>query len=360
MRQFWNFVLVRQLASGEGSGKPALQRLPFWSRFTKQASSWLAAGGRIPAPAWVLALAVLLAGLPAPECLGGELGAETPSLQITNWMKGIPVDLKRDSTNKVHVIVFWETYCDSCMASLPQIVEMQTKMRSDGVEFVGVSAESPEVVGAFLTNSDLGPKLNFAIACDANRKTFDSYMTAFGQYQVPRAFVVDQRKALVWYGHPLAGLEYVLQQIVGGRFDFEAAKKTLGAEKLQEDYFRLAATNSNSGEVRKLGRKIVADGAGNPWLLNNFAWRILQDWRLEKRDTELAVQASSSACVATDWKRPTFLDTHALALFSNGDVTEAIRWQKQALALCTNDALRGRLEQSLKTFQTGKTNQAAH
>ena len=336
------------------------ERFRSWYRVLKQENASVAVFGQFLTGVRHLTMTGVLAVAPLVCCRGGELGREAPSLQVTNWLRGAPVDLKLAPTNRIQVILFWETYCDSCMASLPPLVDLQMKMRPDGVEIVGVSAEPPEVVRAFLTNSALGPKLNFAIACDANRKTLDSYMTAFDQSQGPRAFVVDQRGALVWCGHPLAGLEYVLQQILTGKFDLELAKKTLGVEKLQEDYFRRTATNSGAVEVRQLGRKIVSDGAGNPWLLNNFAWRILQDWRLEKRDAELAIQASKSACVATEWQRPAFLDTHALALFSGGDTTEAIRVQKQALALCTNSTLRIRLEQSLKTFEIGRTNQAVH
>lgn len=326
------------------------------NRLWKPMPDRVAALRRILAKPWLFALCALWVAWPAGGCLGEELGREAPALQLTNWVRGGPVDLKRAPTNRVHVLIFWETWCDSCMASLPQLVDLQEKLRPAGVEFIGICPETPEAVASFLTNSDVGLKLNFALAGDPTRKTFDSYMTAFGQAQVPRVFVVEPRGALVWYGHPLAGLDYVLQQLLAGKFDLAAAKKTLGAERLQEDYFRRAATNSLALEVQKLGRQIVADGAGNPWLLNNFAWRILQGWRLEKRDTELAVEASKSACAATEWRRPTFLDTHALALFANGEVTEAIRWQKQAIGLCANDALRVRLEHSLKTFEAGRTN----
>ena len=329
-----------------------------WNRILGGMHSLVAVFLRTLGAAWPLALAGLLA-LPAERCCHGEeIGRAAPSLQVTNWLRGEPVDLKRAGPNRVHVILFWETWCDSCMASLPEVVDVQERLRPRGVEFVGICPESPEAVKAFLANSELGPKLNFALASDESRKTFESYMTAFGQSQVPRAFVVDRRGTLVWYGHPLAGLEYALQQIVADKFDLAAAKKMLGAEQLQADYFRRAATNSEVAEAQKLGRKIVSDGAGNPWLLNNFAWRILQDSRLEKRDVALAIEASRTACAATEWRRPTFLDTHALALFSNGEVSGAIRMQKQALTLCTNEVLRGRLEQSLKTFEAGRTNNA--
>lgn len=314
---------------------------------------------RTLARVWPLACLSLVAFLPTIDCSGDELGQAAPSLQVTNWVRGEPVDLKRPGSNRVHVVLFWETYCDACMASLPQIVDLQMRLRPAGVEFLGITPEPPEVVRAFLVNSELGPRVNFAVASDYNRKTMESYMEPYGQSGIPRAFVVDQSGALVWCGHPLAGLEYALQQVLANKFDLESAKKMIGAEKLLDNYFRQAATNAEAAEVRQLGRKILADGTGNPWLLNNFAWRILQDTRLQKRDVELALHASKSACAATEWQRPTFLDTHASALFASGELTEAVRWEKHALVLCTNDQLRVRLEQTLKTFESGQTNKAS-
>jgi hypothetical protein len=242
------------------------------------------------------------------------------------------------------------------MASLPQLVELQKELRPKGVEFVGVSPEKAEVVTSFLTNSDLGSKINFSLACDADRRTYASYMTAFGQTQIPKAFVVDGRGNLVWYGHPLAGLDDTLRQILEGRFDVEASKQALGAEKLEESFFSRARTNQDDADLPMLGRKIISDAATNPWILNNFAWRILQISRLNEQHIELAMEASKAACATTAWKSPTHLDTYALALFRKGDVAGAVRVENQALAFCTNEVLRVRLDQTLKFFEAPRTN----
>src|SRR6185436_2784825 len=145
-----------------------------------------------------LALATALTVLPVACGLAEELCQPAPSLQVTNWLRGEPVDLKHAYTNRVHVILFWESSCPSCMASLPQLVELQENLRREGVEIVGVTPEPPEPVKAFLANSEVGPKINFAIACDAERKTMESYMKIPGQSRLPWAFVVDQRGDLVW------------------------------------------------------------------------------------------------------------------------------------------------------------------
>src|SRR5262245_14899074 len=125
-------------------------------------------------------LVTVLALAPFVNCPAAEVGEKAPPLQVTNWVKGELVDMTRESTN-IHVILFWETWCDSCMASLPELVELQKKLRSAGVKIVGVSPETPQALTTFLTNSDIGPKLNFTIAADSARKTFDAYITDYGQ-----------------------------------------------------------------------------------------------------------------------------------------------------------------------------------
>jgi alkyl hydroperoxide reductase subunit AhpC len=300
----------------------------------------------------------LLLLLPCSGCIGAELGQSAPPLNVAGWAKG-PVPAVNAGKNQTRVFLFWETDCDSCRASLPPLIELQENLLSKGITFIGVCPETAEAVEKFLTNSETGPKINFPIACDPNRKTFDAYMVAYEQTTVPRAFVVNKKNEVVWYGHPLAGLEKVLREIVENKFDFELARKTIGADRLQTEYFGRAAKTPDDPEVKKLGRKILSDGASNPWLLNNFAWRIEQDSQLKNRDVELALAAAKQACDATEWKRATFVDTYASALFLNGNAEEAIKLEEKALALTTNQSvLRTRIEQTLQTFVSSRTNNA--
>lgn len=300
-----------------------------------------------------LFLAVLLIALPSSCRLYSKPtpSPTAPLLQVTDWVRGEPLDVTLPRTNRIAVVLIWETWCDSCMTSLPHIVDLQTRFLERGVIIVGITPEPPDIVKSFLTNSDIGSTLNFTIGCDDNRKTFDSYMNGFGRTSIPTTFVVDDKGRIVWHGHPKAGLEDVLKQILSGKFDANKASLALKAEKLQADYFRLAATNSQASEVTKMGKKIVSDGASNPWLMNNFAWRILTDSKLKTRDLNLAFRASKAACDATGWSRPSFLDTQANVLFDQGKPADAIRAANLALSQCTNSVLRLQIEQSLRKFE---------
>jgi thiol-disulfide isomerase/thioredoxin len=45
---------------------------------------------------------------------------------------------------KVVLYDFWATWCAPCRAELPQLVKLEAKLRSQGVEMVTISADEPE------------------------------------------------------------------------------------------------------------------------------------------------------------------------------------------------------------------------
>ena len=85
---------------------------------------------------------------------------------------------------------------------------------------------------------------------------------------------------------------------------------------------------------------------------NNFAWMLATCNDPDYRDGKRATIYATKACKLMDWKSRDTLDTLAAAAAESNDFQSAIKWQKQAISLDSdnpNDSLRRRLE----LYQTG-------
>lgn len=100
--------------------------------------------------------------------------------------------------------------------------------------------------------------------------------------------------------------------------------------------------------------KLDAAKGKNPQLLNEVAWTILDDPRIQKRNLELALRLAKTAVDASEAKDASILDTYARALFDTGKVDEAIAQQKKAVEVCTEDDLKTDLAATLKRYEAAK------
>ncbi len=53
------------------------------------------------------------------------------------------VSLEELKGEKLTVIDFWATWCQPCISSLPKLVELSEEYRDAGVNFIGISIDSP-------------------------------------------------------------------------------------------------------------------------------------------------------------------------------------------------------------------------
>jgi len=125
-------------------------------------------------------------------------------------------------------------------------------------------------------------------------------------------------------------------------------------EQIQK-YFELAKGGKDEDAAKKLGEEILAGAAKEANVLNDFAWKILTEEGIAKRDLKLAKRVAKAAYDACEGKEAAIVDTYARALFDTGKVSDAIKFQKKAIELCQEDNLRPELEETLKRYEKKKS-----
>ena len=293
---------------------------------------------------------------PAVKSKQAKICDPAAKLKGLQWIKGGPVELKK---NSVYVVEFWATWCPPCRVSIPHLTKLQKKFKDKKVTFIGISTESAAKVKPFV--KDKGDVMDYVVAADPKRKISDGYMKAYQQRGIPTAFIVDKQLRVVWVGHPMSDLETVLEKVIAGKFDAKAyaAKKALEEKRNQmavaafREYFG-AIENGDAAKAKTAAATIIENGSGQ--ILNAFAWRIMTEVKKDKQDLPIALEAAARANKITQSKNAAILDTFALALFRNGKMTRAIEVQKEALKLVVgNESMekefRARLDEFTKAAE---------
>jgi tetratricopeptide (TPR) repeat protein/tRNA A-37 threonylcarbamoyl transferase component Bud32 len=110
-----------------------------------------------------------------------------------------------------------------------------------------------------------------------------------------------------------------------------------------------------SASVRREGLNTVLNvpsSANDADWLNGVAWEMVTDDKPRPEDTALAVKMAQSAVLATNRKNPVYLDTLAAALATDGQFTNAVRVQQEAIALLQNGAENNDFSYRLKLYQS--------
>ena len=198
----------------------------------------------------------VLALVSIPAVHAAHLGDTAAPLEIAEWVKGDAVDLSAVKGKKVVVVEFWATWCGPCKVSIPHLTEMQKKYASRGVTIVGVTDEESSKVKPFV--NEQGDNMNYTVAIDRNNATSDGYMKRYEQNGIPHAFVIDKEGRVAWHGHPMSGLERVLDQIATGSFDLGLEQKREGGMKKIDEFFQMAMKGESDEALDKLGVQIAA------------------------------------------------------------------------------------------------------
>lgn len=95
---------------------------------------------------------------------------------------------------KLTVIDFWATWCKPCVKSIPKLVEISEELKSEGVNFVGISIDGPRnqaKVKPFVRS--LGVK--YPVLLDTNSEV----MARLGVQAVPSLLVVNSDDEIVYF-----------------------------------------------------------------------------------------------------------------------------------------------------------------
>ena len=314
----------------------------------------------------------------AAPALATDLGDAAPALKVEKWVKGGPVDVK--DGKHVYVVEFWATWCGPCRASIPHMTALQKKYKDKGVVVAGVSVDEAtkrktrENVEPFV--KDMGEKMEYAIALDENDASTDkAYMDAFKFDGIPCAFIIGKDGKILWAGNPddgaegtvsWKGLEKALDEILADKYNVKAAQKADKerrelAEKRDKameqmrKYFELVGASEKPEGADKLGKEVFAGFGKDADLLNEFAWTILDNPSVKFRDLKLALDVAKAAYDASGGKNAAIVNTYARALFDNGQVKEAIEYEKKAVKLAgDNEEMKADLEKALKKYEAAE------
>lgn len=164
-----------------------------------------------------------------------KLGDMAPPLKFDSMLKGKEAPKLGDG--KVHVFEFWATWCSPCRASMPGLSELAEKYKGKAT-FTGVNVwEALEAEGegkkfpnclakATKFAKQAGEMMDYDVAMDtADGAMANNWLAAAGIRGIPSTFVVGGDGRILWIGHPMVGLEEVMDLAVQGKLDVETGKK---------------------------------------------------------------------------------------------------------------------------------------
>lgn len=243
---------------------------------------------------------------------------------------------------------------------MPHLTKLQKKYADQGLVVIGISDEQDKIGAVKKYVKDMGDKMQYVVAVDNKRKTYDAYMKAFNMRGIPHSFLIDKAGKIVWHDHPMK-MDAVVESVMAGKFDEAAAKKLFKEREeekkrlrklkdLYDKYFKLVGFEETEA-AKEVGEKFLELAAKEPGPLNSFAWRLLTDKSIENRDLDLAMRVAQAAYDACDGKDAAIVDTYARALFDTGKVAKAIEYQKKAIELCESEKTREDFKEILAHYE---------
>lgn len=111
-----------------------------------------------------------------------RIGQSAPDFAVQDSDHTITLNQFR---GQVVVLNFWGTFCPPCIAEMPSLIQMQTKLKKNGVLVLGVSIDADDAAyHKFL--KDFG--VNFVTVRDEAQKS----STLYGTFGWPETYIIDR------------------------------------------------------------------------------------------------------------------------------------------------------------------------
>lgn len=309
---------------------------------------------------------------------GGSLkpGDPAPTLNDAMWLKGEPAT--QWQKGHVYVLDFWATWCGPCIASIPHLNELQKQYKDKKVHVIGVAIwPRPGMKPTKGFVEARGDEMGYTIAEDIDGKLAAAFMETTNSQGIPTAMVIDTEGRLAWIGHPMSGMDSVVERVVAGTFDvkeeserakqkeeaqaksaaiikqfqdaqasadwdslIDAADKLLALDPVRfgqaalAKYYVTLVEKRDAVKAAEYGRSLVTGiFAEQGPALNAFAWMIVDDGSIDdkQRDFDLALLAATRSAEVSRWLDASIIDTLARVHFERGDAEKAIEYQSKAV-----------------------------
>ncbi len=212
-------------------------------------------------PLWLAAACgSLLAQTSGPRLV---IGSDAPTLEVTAWLGGRPV---QPGDGHVAVVEFFATWCPTSRQTLPLLMNLQRTHKPDGVRVAAIATSRFEASRANVESfaREWEARLGFSIAWDGKESAARAWLDAARETSYPVAFVVDRGGRVAWIGSPLEGLDENLPRVLSATFDIDVARKVSGLER---DLAKAKAKRDRAAVIARADQWIALEPhRARPWI----------------------------------------------------------------------------------------------